>query len=69
MVSRRKDAADPAKPIFFATPAAFRAWLEAHHAATQELWVGLHKRDSGMPSALATRKIRVPCHKLSPLVV
>lgn len=50
MVSRRKGAAALAKPIFFATPAAFRAWLEAHHATTQELWVGLHKKDSGMPS-------------------
>lgn len=34
-------------PRFFKTPAAFRAWLERHHADTSELWVGFHKKDSG----------------------
>jgi uncharacterized protein YdeI (YjbR/CyaY-like superfamily) len=38
------------KPQFFPTPAAWRAWLEVHHADSQELWVGLYKRDSGRPS-------------------
>jgi len=38
------------KPQFFASPAAWRAWLEKHHADTPELWVGLYKRDSGHPS-------------------
>src|SRR4051794_18191023 len=41
---------DAKKPTFFATPAAFRAWLEKHHAKAGELWVGFHKRDSGKPS-------------------
>lgn len=40
----------PQHPAFFATPAAFRAWLEAHHADTAELWVGFYKKDSGQPS-------------------
>jgi uncharacterized protein YdeI (YjbR/CyaY-like superfamily) len=35
------------KPKFFATPAAFRRWLEANHASKTELWVGLWKKDSG----------------------
>ena len=35
---------------FFATPAEFRAWLEAHHAQASELWVGFHKKGSGLPS-------------------
>ena len=39
-----------AKPKFFATPAAFRAWLERHHARAKVLWVGFHKRDAGVPS-------------------
>jgi uncharacterized protein YdeI (YjbR/CyaY-like superfamily) len=39
-----------AKPTFFATPAAFRAWLEAHHARSTELLVGFYKRGSGKPS-------------------
>ena len=37
-------------PNFFATPAEFRAWLEAHHASVKELWVGFYKKDSGKPS-------------------
>lgn len=39
-----------AHPIFFATPADFRNWLEAHHADHQELWVGYYKKESGRPS-------------------
>jgi uncharacterized protein YdeI (YjbR/CyaY-like superfamily) len=38
------------QPRFFATPAKLRAWLERHHAAASELWVGFHKRDSGKTS-------------------
>ena len=38
------------KPLYFATPAAFRAWLEKHHAAATELWVGFHKVGTGTPS-------------------
>jgi uncharacterized protein YdeI (YjbR/CyaY-like superfamily) len=38
------------KPTFFATPAAFRAWLEQHHADAAELLVGYYKKDSGRPS-------------------
>ena len=40
----------PLKPKYFATPAAFRAWLEAHHASRTELLVGFYKRGSGKPS-------------------
>lgn len=38
------------KPTFFATPAAFRAWLEANHATKTELIVGFYKTSSGKPS-------------------
>jgi uncharacterized protein YdeI (YjbR/CyaY-like superfamily) len=38
------------KPLFFATPADFRAWLDQHHASVQELSVGFYKKDSGKPS-------------------
>jgi uncharacterized protein YdeI (YjbR/CyaY-like superfamily) len=40
----------PEKPKFFASPAAWREWLANNHESSQELWVGLHKRDSGKPS-------------------
>lgn len=39
-----------APPTFFATPAAFRAWLEAHSASASELDVGYWKVGSGRPS-------------------
>lgn len=38
------------KPVFFPTPAAFRAWFETHHLAKDELLVGFHKRGSARPS-------------------
>src|SRR5687767_15053038 len=53
---RRSSAAMPKKtpaadkPKFFATKAAFRAWLDAHHETATELLVGFYKRDSGKPS-------------------
>jgi uncharacterized protein YdeI (YjbR/CyaY-like superfamily) len=37
-------------PRFFATPAAFRAWLDDHHDRETELLVGFHKKGSGKPS-------------------
>jgi len=35
------------KPVFFDSPAAFRAWLEEHHASETELLVGMHKAGTG----------------------
>ena len=35
---------------YFATPAAWRRWLEVHHATAPELLVGFHKKGSGQPS-------------------
>lgn len=37
------------EPVFFATPAEFRAWFEAHHETAQEVLVGFYKKDSGKP--------------------
>lgn len=42
--------AAPPSPRFFAGPAEFRAWLEAHHGTAAELWVGFHKKSTGRPS-------------------
>jgi uncharacterized protein YdeI (YjbR/CyaY-like superfamily) len=38
------------EPKFFATPAAWRAWLDKHHGERQELVVGFYRQDSGRPS-------------------
>ena len=35
---------------FYATPAEWRAWLEEHHDAEREHWVGFHKRGTGEES-------------------
>jgi uncharacterized protein YdeI (YjbR/CyaY-like superfamily) len=35
---------------FFADRAQWRQWLERHHDTATELWVGLHKKSSGLPS-------------------
>lgn len=35
---------------FFATPAAFRSWLQTNHATKRELIVGFHKRHTGNKS-------------------
>jgi uncharacterized protein YdeI (YjbR/CyaY-like superfamily) len=41
---------DSMKPIFFASPAAFRRWLERNHSIESELLVGFYKKGSGKPS-------------------
>ena len=38
------------KPVFFATPEQFGAWLEEHHETASELRVGFYKKASGKPS-------------------
>jgi uncharacterized protein YdeI (YjbR/CyaY-like superfamily) len=35
------------EPMYFATAAEFRAWLEKHHNTERELWVGYYKKGSG----------------------
>ena len=41
---------DQMKPTFFATPAAFRAWLKKNHKTASEIVVGYYRKDSGKPS-------------------
>ncbi len=38
------------EPIAFPTSAALGKWLKAHHAKSDELWVRIYKKDSGVPS-------------------
>lgn len=37
-------------PIFFPTPADFRAWLEENHQTADEVLVGFYKKKAGKPS-------------------
>jgi uncharacterized protein YdeI (YjbR/CyaY-like superfamily) len=38
------------EPLAFATPADWAAWLADHHASTDEVWVKIYKKSSGVPS-------------------
>ena len=38
------------KPIFFATPREWRAWLEKNHDSKNEVLVGFHRKSSGRPT-------------------
>lgn len=37
-------------PIFFETPADFRAWLATNHVTADHVWVGFYKKGSGRKS-------------------
>jgi uncharacterized protein YdeI (YjbR/CyaY-like superfamily) len=43
---------DQTSATFFATPAEFGAWLEAHHTDATELWVGFRKKGCRLPSMI-----------------
>jgi uncharacterized protein YdeI (YjbR/CyaY-like superfamily) len=48
---RRAGARTPdSSPRFFAAASQFRRWLERHHGTAAELWVGYHKKATGLPS-------------------
>lgn len=40
----------PEAPIFFETPAEFRAWLKKNHASCRQQWIGFQRKSSGRPS-------------------
>jgi uncharacterized protein YdeI (YjbR/CyaY-like superfamily) len=35
------------EPVYFESPAEFRAWLEQHHETETEVWVGMWKKATG----------------------
>lgn len=49
---------DDVEVVFFADAAAFRAWLEEHHATATELWMGLRRK--GHPNRGLTWEDAVP---------
>ncbi|WP_448262149.1 YdeI/OmpD-associated family protein [Microbacterium aurum] len=49
---------DDVEVVFFADAAAFRAWLEEHHATATELWMGLRRK--GHPDRGLTWEDAVP---------
>ncbi len=49
-MDNRHDRGVGEEAIFFETPGELRAWLQEHHAAASELWVGYYKKESGRRS-------------------
>lgn len=43
----------------FRTAAAFEVWLGAHHDRETELWLKIHKKDSGLPTVNAAEALDV----------
>ena len=50
---------DPTKVKGFRTEAAFEAWLRAHHDCETEIWLKIHKRDSGLPTVTYAQALDV----------
>ena len=50
---------DPKKIKSFPSEAAFAAWLRANHARETELWLKIHKKDSGLASITAPQALDV----------
>jgi uncharacterized protein YdeI (YjbR/CyaY-like superfamily) len=50
---------DPANIRSFDSAEAFEAWLAQHHAAQRELWLKLHKKDSGLPTVTYAEAVDV----------
>jgi uncharacterized protein YdeI (YjbR/CyaY-like superfamily) len=48
---------DPKKIKSFPTEAAFAAWLGAHHAHETELWLKIHKKDSGLRTVTSAQAL------------
>src|SRR5215203_4492670 len=50
---------DPRKIRSFRTEAAFEAWMKANHAREDELWLKIHKKDSGLPTVTHAQALDV----------
>ena len=50
---------DPRKIKSFRTQAAFATWLAANHSRQTELWLKVHKKDSGVPTVTYAQALDV----------
>lgn len=50
---------DPKKIKSFRTATAFEAWLSANHGRETELWLKIHKKDSGLATVTAAEALDV----------
>lgn len=56
--ARTSSEADREGPVFFDSPAAFRAWLAEHHDSRDAIWVGYWKKATGRPSLTWEESVR-----------
>ena len=50
---------DPRRIKTFENEAAFETWLAAHHAAEPEIWIKIHKKESGLASVTPAQALDV----------
>ena len=50
---------DPRRIKSFRSASAFEAWMKANHAREPEIWVKIHKKDSGLPTVTAAEALDV----------
>ena len=50
---------DPAAIKSFRTQAAFAAWLRTNHARASEIWLKVHKKESGLPTVTTAQALDV----------
>jgi uncharacterized protein YdeI (YjbR/CyaY-like superfamily) len=50
---------DPKKIRSFRTATAFEKWLAANHAREREIWLKIHKKDSGLPTVTYAQALDV----------
>ena len=50
---------DPRKIKSFRSESAFEAWMKANHARETEIWLKIHKKDSGLPTVTAAQALDV----------
>ncbi len=50
---------NPTKIRSFRSEAAFEKWMAANHAREDELWLKVHKKDSGLPSVTVAQALDV----------
>ena len=50
---------DPTKIHALRSQAAFETWMRKHHARETEVWVKIHKKDSGLTSVTAAEALEI----------
>lgn len=50
---------NPKRIKTFKSQPAFEAWLSTHHDTDPEVWIKIHKKDSGLPSVTAAEALEV----------